>query len=44
MAAHPDVDVVSVVVRVPFHHEMTVAALTAGKHVFTEVAAGRKPG
>ena len=36
MAAHPDVDVVSVVVRVPFHHEMTVAALNAGKHVFTE--------
>ena len=26
----------SVVVRVPFHHEMSMAALNAGKHVFTE--------
>ena len=31
-----EVDVVSVVVRVPFHHEMVLAALDAGKHVFCE--------
>ena len=31
-----DVDLVAVVVRVPYHHEMTMAALNAGKHVFTE--------
>ncbi len=36
MAASDDVDVVAVVVRVPYHHEMTIAALNAGKHVFTE--------
>lgn len=31
-----EVDVVAVVVRVPAHHEMTLAALDAGKHVFVE--------
>ena len=36
MISHPDVDVVAVVVKVPQHHEMTMAALNAGKHVFTE--------
>ena len=36
MVECPDVDVVAVVVRVPYHHEMTMAALNAGKHVFTE--------
>ena len=36
MVRHPDIDVVSVVIRVPFHYEMTMAALNAGKHVFTE--------
>ena len=36
MVEHPDIDVVSVVIRVPFHYEMTMAALNAGKHVFTE--------
>ena len=36
MVRHPDIDVVSVVVRVPLHHEMTMAALNAGKHVYTE--------
>ena len=32
----PDVDLVLVCVRVPLHHELTTAALKAGKHVFTE--------
>jgi predicted dehydrogenase len=36
MVEHPDIDVVSVVIRVPFHHEMTMAAINARKHVFTE--------
>ena len=36
MVSHPDIDVVSVVVRVPQHRELTMAALEAGKHVYTE--------
>ena len=36
LAAHPDVDMVSVCVRVPFHHQMVMAVLKAGKHVFCE--------
>ena len=36
MAAHPDVELVSVSVRVPMHHPMVMAALEAGKHVFCE--------
>ena len=36
MVIHPDIDVVSVSVRVPLHHDMVMAALQAGKHVFSE--------
>ena len=36
LAECPDVDVVSVAVRVPYHHEMVMAALAAGKHVYCE--------
>ena len=36
MARHPDIDLVAVVVRTPFHHELTMDALRAGKHVYTE--------
>lgn len=36
LAAQPDIDVISVVVRVPFHHDLVVPALEAGKHVFCE--------
>ena len=36
MSAQPDIDIVSVVVRVPYHHEVVMAALEAGKHVFCE--------
>ncbi|NNC41599.1 MAG: Gfo/Idh/MocA family oxidoreductase [Acidimicrobiia bacterium] len=35
LAAQEDIDAVSVVVRVPKHHELVVAALDAGKHVFS---------
>ncbi len=36
MVNHPDVDVVTVSVRVPNHHQVTMDALAAGKHVYTE--------
>jgi predicted dehydrogenase len=36
LAAHPDVDVVAVVVKVPAHRELVGAALAAGKHVYCE--------
>src|SRR2546425_2369330 len=36
MVAHPDVDLVAVVVRVPKHHDLVVRALEAGKAVFCE--------
>ena len=36
MVNHPDIDVVTVAVRVPYHRELTADALNAGKHVYTE--------
>ena len=36
MVNHPDIDLVSVCVRVPFHYSLVMAALEAGKHVFCE--------
>ena len=36
MVKHPDIDLVSVSVRVPSHHQLVMAALEAGKHVFCE--------
>jgi predicted dehydrogenase len=36
MVAHPDVDLVAVVVRVPGHYPLVVKALEAGKAVFCE--------
>ena len=36
MLARDDIDIVGVVVRVPNHHELTMDALEAGKHVYTE--------
>lgn len=41
MLAHPDIDAVSVVLRVPAHYVHTMAALDAGKHVYTEWPLGR---
>src|SRR5947209_709835 len=41
MVAHPEVDLVSVVVRVPGHHALVVRALAAGKAVFCEWPLGR---
>ncbi|MBI2917235.1 MAG: Gfo/Idh/MocA family oxidoreductase [Chloroflexi bacterium] len=36
LVAHPDVDLVTVAVRVPLHHRVAMAALSAGKHVYCE--------
>jgi predicted dehydrogenase len=36
MAAQPDIDIVSVVVKVPGHRGAVMAALEAGKHVYCE--------
>lgn len=36
MLAHPEIDAVAVVLRVPAHYQITKDALNAGKHVFTE--------
>ncbi len=36
LVEHPDVDVVSVVVRSELHHDLVEAALRAGKHVYCE--------
>lgn len=36
MLSQADIDAVAVIVRVPLHHSLTMDALEAGKHVFTE--------
>ncbi len=36
MVAHPEIDVIAVVVRVPLHHQLVMSALRAGKPVFCE--------
>lgn len=36
MVARPDIDLVSIVVRVPGHYDLVMRALQAGKHVFCE--------
>ena len=36
MLAHPDIEAVAVVLRVPSHYQITKDVLNAGKHVFTE--------
>ncbi len=43
LAASEDIDVVSVVVRVPKHHALVMAALEARKHVFSEWPLGANP-
>jgi predicted dehydrogenase len=36
LLAHPDIDLIAIVVRVPQHHELTLKALQAGKATFVE--------
>src|ERR1700722_5104552 len=36
MVQHPDMDLVSICVRVPFHHQLGKAALNAGRHLYCE--------
>ena len=36
LVTHPEVDLVSVCVRVPVHYQMVAAAVNAGKHVYCE--------
>jgi predicted dehydrogenase len=36
LVVDPEIDVVDVCVRVPYHHEIVMAALEAGKHVYCE--------
>ncbi len=44
MLAHPDIDAVAVVLRVPAHYQITKDAINAGKHVFTEWPLGKTTG
>lgn len=41
LAAHPDVDLVTISVRVPEHDKLIRTALKAGKHVYSEFPLGR---
>jgi predicted dehydrogenase len=41
LAQHPDVDLVTVCVKVPDHHDPVMAAIDAGKHVYCEWPLGR---
>jgi predicted dehydrogenase len=44
LALHPDVDLVTVSVKVPDHFRPTMAAIAAGKHVYCEWPLGRDTG
>src|SRR5712692_1388735 len=41
LARHPDVDLVTVSVKVPDHHRPVMAAIAAGKHGYCEWPVGR---
>ena len=41
LARHPDVDLVTVTVKVPDHYRPVMAAIEAGKHVYCEWPLGR---
>src|SRR4051795_7582761 len=44
LARHPDVDLVTVSVKVPDHYRPVMAAIEAGKHVYCEWPLGRNTG
>src|ERR1700731_1728261 len=41
LAQHPDIDLVTVCVKVPDHYQPVMAAIEAGKHVYCEWPLGR---
>src|SRR5205085_12217094 len=41
LARHPDIDLVTVSVKVPDHYRPVMAAIAAGKHVYSEWPPGR---
>ena len=41
LVADPDIDIVTVATRVPDHRELVLAAIAAGKHVYSEWPLGR---
>jgi predicted dehydrogenase len=41
LISHPEVDLVSVVVKVPDHYDLVMACIQAGKHVYCEWPLGR---
>src|SRR6202011_6340512 len=43
LAHHPDIDLVTVSVKVPGHYHPVMAAIDAGKHVYCEWPLGRDP-
>jgi predicted dehydrogenase len=44
LARHPDIDLVTVTVKVPDHRQPVMAAIEAGKHVYCEWPLGRNTG
>src|SRR5271169_5748674 len=44
LARHPDIDLVTVTVKVPDHYRPVMAAIEAGKHVYCEWPLGRDTG
>ncbi len=44
LVEHPDVEAVTIAVRVPWHREIALAAIAAGKHVYCEWPLGVNPG
>lgn len=36
LVTQPDIDIISAVVRIPNHHEVVMAAVNAGKHIYCE--------
>ena len=44
LARHPDIDLITVTVKVPDHYEPVMAAIEAGKHVYCEWPLGRNTG
>src|SRR3546814_1499805 len=44
LVSSPEIDLVVVTVKVPYHHQLVTAALNAGKHVYCERSEERRVG